>query len=55
MMSHIFVSPDVFGVLESVKAASDLNSPFDGTVVDVNTQLTDSPELINKEPYGEGG
>ncbi|XP_065915897.1 glycine cleavage system H protein-like [Dysidea avara] len=45
---------DVFGVLESVKAASDLYSPLSGTVVDVNSQLSDSPELINKEPYAEG-
>jgi len=44
----------VFGVLESVKAASDLYSPLSGTVVDVNSKLSDSPELINEKPYTEG-
>jgi glycine cleavage system H protein len=40
-----------FGVIESVKAASDLYSPVTGLVVDVNYQLIDHPELINKAPY----
>lgn len=41
-------------VVESVKAASDVYSPVDGDVVEVNTALQDSPELMNKDPYGEG-
>lgn len=40
-----------FGAVESVKAASDLNSPVTGTVEEVNEALEDSPDLINKEPY----
>lgn len=42
------------GVVESVKAASDLYAPVGGEVVEVNTALEDAPELINGEPY-EGG
>ena len=41
-------------VVESVKAASDVYSPVTGDVVEVNTTLNDSPELVNKDPYGEG-
>ena len=44
----------VFGVIDSVKASSDLYSPVTGTVVAANEQLTNSPELVNKDPYGEG-
>ena len=43
-----------FGVIESVKTASDLYSPAGGEVVAVNTQLTDKPELVNDDPYGDG-
>ena len=45
---------DEFGVVESVKAASDLYSPVSGAVVAVNAQLADSPEAINADPYGDG-
>jgi glycine cleavage system H protein len=44
----------IFGVVESVKAVSDLYAPVDGTIVAVNTVLEDRPELINHSPYGEG-
>lgn len=40
-----------FGAVESVKAASDLNSPVSGTVVEVNEALEDEPELINKDAF----
>jgi glycine cleavage system H protein len=43
-----------FGVVESVKAASDLYSPISGRVAAVNEQLAAKPELINSDPYGEG-
>jgi len=43
-----------FGTVESVKAVSEVYSPISGEVVEVNQKLADSPELINKEPYGEG-
>lgn len=41
-----------FGAVESVKAASDLMSPVSGTVVEVNSELEDTPELINQDAYG---
>jgi len=44
----------VFGVVESVKAASDLYAPVAGTVVAVNSRLDQAPETINQDPY-EGG
>jgi glycine cleavage system H protein len=43
-----------FGVIESVKAVSDLYAPVSGTVSEVNQQLGDHPELVNSDPYGEG-
>jgi glycine cleavage system H protein len=43
-----------FGAIESVKAASDLYSPVGGVVAAVNAALTDHPELVNSDPYGEG-
>ncbi|EGQ9990294.1 glycine cleavage system protein GcvH [Vibrio vulnificus] len=43
-----------FSLVESVKAASDIYTPVTGEVVEVNEELSDSPELINEEPY-EGG
>lgn len=44
----------VFGVLESVKAASDLYLPISGTVLAVNTVLLDDPGLVNRDCYGQG-
>jgi glycine cleavage system H protein len=43
-----------FGVVESVKAASDLYLPMGGEVTAVNEDLEDTPELVNKDPYGSG-
>jgi glycine cleavage system H protein len=43
-----------FGVVESVKAASDLYSPVAGRVTAVNEKLSAKPELINSDPYGDG-
>ena len=45
---------DEFGVIESVKAASDLYAPLDGEVVEVNEDLEDAPETVNDSPYGDG-
>lgn len=45
---------DAFGVVESVKAASDCYTPVAGTVVAVNEALPDDPQLINQDPYGDG-
>ncbi|MGI6537351.1 MAG: glycine cleavage system protein GcvH [Caldicoprobacterales bacterium] len=47
-----FNQGDPFGVVESVKAASDLYAPLTGKVVDVNDELTNSPEAVNEDPYG---
>jgi glycine cleavage system H protein len=43
-----------FGVIESVKAASDLYSPVAGRITAANEKLTTHPELVNSDPYGEG-
>ncbi len=43
-----------FGVVESVKATADLYSPITGTVIETNTPLEDSPEVVNEDPYGDG-
>lgn len=45
---------DPFGVVESVKAVSDLYSPVNGRVVEVNEPLLKAPELINEDPYSDG-
>jgi glycine cleavage system H protein len=45
---------DVFGVVESVKAANDLYLPMSGEVVEINATLADSPEVVNSDPYGAG-
>lgn len=42
------------GVVESVKAASDIYAPIDGNVIAVNEALEEQPELVNTDPYGEG-
>jgi glycine cleavage system H protein len=43
-----------FGVIESVKAASDLYAPVGGTVSEVNSAVVERPELVNSDPYGDG-
>jgi glycine cleavage system H protein len=45
---------EAFGVVESVKAVSDVYAPVSGTVTEINVPLPDSPETINDDPYGEG-
>lgn len=47
-----FMEP--FGVVESVKAVSDLYAPVSGTVVEVNAALKETPEVVNSDPYGKG-
>lgn len=42
------------GVVESVKAVSDIYSPLSGEVAEVNPALNDNPELVNQDPYGKG-
>jgi len=45
---------DEAGVVESVKAASDVYAPLSGEIVAINEELEDSPELVNSDPYGDG-
>ena len=45
---------DSYAEVESVKAVSDVIAPLSGEIVEVNTELGDSPETINSDPYGEG-
>ncbi|PSQ44098.1 glycine cleavage system protein H [Halobacteriales archaeon SW_7_68_16] len=45
---------DAFGVIESIKAVSDLYAPVSGEVTAVNDDLVDAPELVNEDPFGDG-
>lgn len=45
---------DVFGSVEAVKTVSDLYLPVAGTVLEINADLEDQPELLNTDPYGKG-
>lgn len=49
-----FAKGEVFGVVESVKAASDLYLPLSGEVVEIHDVLNQTPETVNVDPYGEG-
>ena len=42
------------GLVESMKASSDIFSPIGGEIVEVNTELEDAPEIVNEDPYGKG-
>ena len=45
---------EVFGTIEAVKTVSDLYMPLSGKVIEVNVDLADQPDLINKDPYNKG-
>ena len=45
---------DTFGTIEAVKTVSDLFMPISGEILEFNSKLEETPELINKDPYGEG-
>lgn len=51
---EILTQFEAFGVVESVKAASDLYAPLGGEVLEVNEELGDHPEFVNEDPYGKG-
>ncbi len=53
-VGDVFEKGDTFGVVESVKAASDLYMPLGGEITAVNEELEETPELVNQDPYGEG-
>ena len=45
---------NIFGTIEAVKTVSDLFMPVEGTIAAINPKLNEAPELINKDPYGDG-
>ncbi len=49
-----FGREDDFGVVESIKAVSDIYAPVAGTVTEINEELIEEPELVNEDPYGDG-
>jgi glycine cleavage system H protein len=53
-LGESFRLAETFGVVESVKAASDLFMPLDGEVIEVNEDVDAEPELLNSDPYGKG-
>lgn len=53
-VGRILKAGESFGTVESVKAANDVYAPASGEVVEVNTALANTPELINSDPHGEG-
>lgn len=48
------VKEEVFGTIEAVKTVSDMFMPVGGEVVEVNPKVTEQPDIVNKDPYGEG-
>ena len=48
------VAGKAFGVVESVKAVSDIYAPVSGVVAEINAELPDAPEILNTSPYGDG-
>ena len=53
-INEVLEKGDSFGTVESVKAVEELIAPISGTVVEVNSDVVDSPELLADDPYGEG-
>jgi glycine cleavage system H protein len=45
---------EVFGTIEAVKTVSDLFMPISGEVLEVNSKISETPEVVNKDPYGQG-
>jgi glycine cleavage system H protein len=54
MVGAVVLAAGFTGIVESVKAASDIYAPIAGTVLAVNEALADTPEQINEDPYGAG-
>lgn len=53
-LGKTFQTGQTMGVVESVKAASDIYAPVSGEIVEINTVLENEPGLVNREPYGQG-
>lgn len=53
-IDKVVSAKDAVAVVESVKAASDIYAPINGTIIDANNALADEPELVNTSPYEDG-
>ena len=53
-VGEVLKKEEVFGTIEAVKTVSDLFMPVGGEVLEVNPALEDSPDVVNKDPYGKG-
>ena len=53
-VGRTFKKGEIAGVVESVKAASDMNLPVSGKITAINDSLADTPEFVNSDPYGKG-
>ncbi len=53
-LGELLDKEEVFGTIEAVKTVSDLFMPVAGEIIEINPQLEDNPELVNKDPYGDG-
>ena len=53
-VGQILNEGDTFGTIEAVKTVSDLFMPVSGEIIELNPKLGDTPEIVNKDPYGEG-
>lgn len=53
-MGETLKKEEVFGTIEAVKTVSDMFMPVGGEIIEVNPALEESPEMINKDPYGKG-
>jgi len=51
---QVFNAHDEIGTIESVKAVADIFTPVAGEIVELNEELQDSPDLVNRDPYGDG-
>ena len=54
LSSDFILLPDEIGIIESVKSVSNIIAPITGTVVEVNEQLSEQPDLVNQSPHEEG-
>ena len=53
-VGKVLKAHEILGVVESVKSASEIYSPISGRVIEANKTLEDTPEIVNKDPYGKG-
>ena len=53
-VGDVFKGNDVAGTIEAVKTVADIFSPLEGTIIAVNQEIENNPELVNSDPYGKG-